>query len=67
MDMPKHIRGGATRDPAKIARPARVALGWRSASLRALPDGPASRCAPRLAGASSPEATALLQFDRKPL
>ena len=41
MDMHEHIRGGATRHPAKSARPIRVALAWRAASLHALPDSPA--------------------------
>ncbi len=71
MDMLEHIPsgfpGGATRRPAKIARPARVALGWPAASLRALPDDPASGFGPRLAGELNPGATALLQFGRIPL
>ncbi len=62
-----HIRGRATRRPAKIARSLGIALGWSSASLRTSPDGPASRFGPRLAAGLSPEATALLQFGRIPL
>ncbi len=69
--MLKHIRERATRRPTKIARPARVALGWPAASLRASTDAPgihgASRFGPRLAAGLSPEATALLQFDPNPL
>ena len=65
MDMLVHIRGRATRRPAKNARPARVALGWPSASLRTSPDAPASHFGPRLAARPSPEATALVQFGRK--
>ncbi len=73
--MPKHIPSGfpgrAMRRPAKSARPARVALGWHSASLRTSRDAPgihgASRFGPRLAAGLSPEATALLQFGPKPL
>ena len=68
MDMPTHIRGRATRRPVKSARPLRVGTnqfgGWRSASLRGSPDVPASRFAPRLAGPSSPEPTALIQSNR---
>jgi hypothetical protein len=44
MDMLMHIREGATRRPAKSARPARVAPlaygGRPAASLRASPDAP---------------------------
>ncbi len=69
MDLLKHIPSGfsgrVTRRPAKIARPARVALGRPSASLRTSRDAPASRFGPRLAAGLSPEATALLQFGRK--
>ena len=64
MDMPTHIRGRATRRPAKSARPLRVGLGWRSASLRGSPDVPASRFAPRLVGVSRPAPTALIQSGR---
>ena len=79
MDMPTHIPRGfsqrATRGPARSARPLGVGAnqfgGWRSASLRGLPDVPglngASRFAPRLADASSPEPTALIQFGLIPL
>ena len=65
MDMLVHIRGRATQRPVKSARPARVALGWPSASLRTSPDAPASRFGPRLAAGLSPEATALIQFGQK--
>ena len=65
MDMLVHIRGRATRRPAKSARPTWVALGWPSASLRTSPDAPASHFGPRLAAGPSTEATALVQFGRK--
>ena len=47
MYMLEHMRGRATRQPAKSARPLRVGLRRSSAALRHLPDGRASRCAPR--------------------
>ncbi len=73
MHIPKGFSGRATRRPAKIACPARVATpefgGLPSTSLRTSPDAPGihgtTRFGPRLAGGLSPGATALLQFGRK--